>query len=81
MQSLDVIIEQRYHSQLIGAKGANIKEIIEKFGGISINFPDSGKTSDILTFVSSRFFFVRLTSLISTVSAVTRRTWMLARSF
>jgi len=48
-KSLDIIVEQRFHSQLIGAKGANIKEIIEKFGGISINFPDSGKVSDIIT--------------------------------
>ena len=51
LQSIDIIVEQRFHSQLIGAKGSNIKEIIEKFGGISINFPDSGKTSDIITFV------------------------------
>ena len=49
LQSIDLIIEQRFHSQLIGAKGSAIRETIEKFGGISINFPDSGKVSDIIT--------------------------------
>jgi polyribonucleotide nucleotidyltransferase len=48
-KAIDLIVEQRFHSQLIGHKGTNIKEIVEKFGGISINFPDSGKTSDIIT--------------------------------
>jgi hypothetical protein len=50
VQTIDVIVEQRFHSQLIGAKGAHIKEIIEKFGGISIRFPDNGKVSDIITY-------------------------------
>lgn len=41
----DLIIEQRFHSQLIGTKGENIKEIRDKFN-VSINFPDSSDKSD-----------------------------------
>lgn len=47
-KSVDVIIDQRFHAQLIGAKGANIKEMIEKFGGISFKFPGAKETSDII---------------------------------
>jgi len=41
----DLIIEQRFHSQLIGSKGENIKEIRDKFN-VFINFPDSSVKSD-----------------------------------
>ncbi len=51
LQSVDVIIEQKFHSQLIGAKGAHIREMIEQFGGISFIFPKSTESSDIVTYV------------------------------
>ena len=41
----DLIIEQRFHSQLIGTKGEHIKEIRDKFN-VSINFPESSVKSD-----------------------------------
>jgi len=41
----DLIIEQRFHSQLIGTKGANIKEIRDKFN-VFISFPDSSDKND-----------------------------------
>ena len=41
----DLIIEQRFHSQLIGTKGENIKEIRDKFN-VFITFPDSSDKSD-----------------------------------
>jgi hypothetical protein len=47
-QSVDVIVEQKYHAQLIGPKGSNVKSMIEQFGGISFKFPGSGETSDII---------------------------------
>ena len=44
----DLVIEQRFHSQLIGTKGENIKEIRDKFS-VSITFPDSSVKSDKVT--------------------------------
>lgn len=43
--SKDLIIEQRFHRQLIGTKGENIKEIRDKFN-VFITFPDSSSKSD-----------------------------------
>ncbi|XP_052081432.1 vigilin-like [Mytilus californianus] len=44
----DIIIEQRFHRTLIGARGDNIKEIKDKFNQVQITFPDPGKKSDIV---------------------------------
>ncbi|KAK7477919.1 hypothetical protein BaRGS_00030828, partial [Batillaria attramentaria] len=45
----DIIIEQRFHGTIIGARGENIREIREKFNQVQITFPDPGKKSDIVT--------------------------------
>jgi polyribonucleotide nucleotidyltransferase len=48
-KSRDVIIEHRFHRQIIGTKGENIREIRDKFNQVQITFPDPGKKSDIVT--------------------------------
>jgi len=48
-KSKDVMIEHRFHRQIIGAKGENIREIRDKFNQVQITFPDPGKKSDIVT--------------------------------
>lgn len=45
----DIIIEQRFHGTIIGARGENIRDIREKFNQVQITFPDPGKKSDIVT--------------------------------
>lgn len=45
----DVIIEHRFHRQIIGAKGENIRKIRDEFNQVQITFPDPGKKSDIVT--------------------------------
>ena len=45
----DIIIEQRFHRTMIGARGDHIKEIKDKFNQVQITFPDPGKKSDIVT--------------------------------
>ncbi|CAL1537044.1 unnamed protein product [Lymnaea stagnalis] len=45
----DIIIEHRFHRQIIGAKGENIRDIREKFNQVQITFPDQGKKSDVVT--------------------------------
>lgn len=45
----DIIIEHRFHRQIIGAKGENVREIREKFNQVQITFPDPGKKSDVVT--------------------------------
>ncbi|CAC5382186.1 Vigilin [Mytilus coruscus] len=47
-KSRDIIIEQRFHRTIIGARGDNIKEIKDKFNQVQITFPDPGKKSDIV---------------------------------
>ncbi|XP_025081209.1 vigilin-like [Pomacea canaliculata] len=47
--SRDIIIEQRFHGTIIGARGENIREIREKFNQVQITFPDPGKKSDVVT--------------------------------
>lgn len=44
----DVIIEQRFHRAIIGAKGEKIREIRDKYPEVQISFPDAGKKSDIV---------------------------------
>ncbi|KAL8583524.1 hypothetical protein ACOMHN_054840 [Nucella lapillus] len=48
-KSRDIIIDQRFHGNIIGARGENIREIREKFNQVQITFPDQGKKSDIVT--------------------------------
>lgn len=51
----DLIIEHRFHGNLIGAKGEKIREIREKFNQVQINFPaPEGKYLDFI-FVSLIF--------------------------
>ena len=44
----DLIIEARFHRQLIGPKGENIQKIREEFEAVQISFPDLGSKSDIV---------------------------------
>ena len=44
----DLIIENRFHRQLIGPKGENIQKIREDFSSVQISFPDLGVKSDIV---------------------------------
>ena len=48
-RSKDIIIEQKYHSNLIGQGGKNIAEIRSKFNGVNISIPNADKKSDIIT--------------------------------
>lgn len=48
-KSRDIIIEQRFHRLLIGAKGEGIKQVRDRFSEVNIVFPDQGKKSDIVT--------------------------------
>jgi len=45
----DIIIEQRFHKNIIGQKGEKVREIREKFGEVQISFPDAGKKSDVVS--------------------------------
>lgn len=45
----DIIIDQRFHRQIIGAKGEKIKEIRDRFNGIQVAFPDPGEKKDVVT--------------------------------
>merc|ERR1711972_567795 len=44
----DLIIENRFHRQLIGPKGENIEKIRDDFSSVQISFPDLGVKSDIV---------------------------------
>ena len=58
----DLIIEARFHRQLIGPKGENIQKIRDDFAAVQISFPDLGSKSDIVKLVSTQFIAF-LTSL------------------
>ncbi|KAL4221822.1 hypothetical protein ACF0H5_020076 [Mactra antiquata] len=45
----DIIIEQRFHRMLIGARGEGIRATRDKFNQVQITFPDQGRKSDIVT--------------------------------
>jgi len=45
----DLIIEHRFHGNLIGAKGEKIREIREKFNQVQINFPAPEEKRDVVT--------------------------------
>jgi transcription antitermination factor NusA-like protein len=44
----DVIIENRFHRQIIGPKGENVQRIRDEFAAVQISFPDLGVKSDIV---------------------------------
>jgi len=48
-RSRDIMIEQRFHRNIIGAKGENIREIRDKFNQVQITFPDQGRKSNVVT--------------------------------
>jgi len=45
----DIMIDHRFHKAIIGAQGANIRDIREKFNSVMISFPDSSKQSDVVS--------------------------------
>lgn len=47
--SKDIIIEQRFHKNIIGQKGEKVREIRQMFGEVQISFPEAGNKSDIVT--------------------------------
>lgn len=42
----ELIIEQRFHRNIIGAKGENIKEVRDRFNQVNVTFPEPGHKSD-----------------------------------
>ena len=44
----DLIVENRFHKQLIGPKGENIQKIIDEISSVHISFPDLVVKSDIV---------------------------------
>lgn len=48
-RSKDIIIDQKYHSNLIGKAGKNLNEIRAKFNDIQINIPSQQDKSDVIT--------------------------------
>lgn len=44
----DLIIESRFHRQLIGPKGESIQKLRDDFAAVQISFPDVGAKSDIV---------------------------------
>ena len=47
-QSVDLHIDQKWHSLIIGAKGATLKDISTKYPSVSINFPHKDEVSNIV---------------------------------
>lgn len=48
-RSKDIIIEQKYHSNLIGKNGKNLAEIRAKFNDVQIQIPNQEEKSEIVT--------------------------------
>jgi predicted PilT family ATPase len=48
-RSKDIIIEQKYHSNLIGKNGKNLNELRAKFNDIQIQIPNQEEKSDVVT--------------------------------
>ena len=44
----DVMIEHRFHKQIIGAQGQHIREVRERFPGVQIVFPDPKSQLDVV---------------------------------
>jgi predicted PilT family ATPase len=47
-RSKDILIDQRFHKQIIGSKGEKIREIRDRFNGIQVSFPEPGEKKDIV---------------------------------
>lgn len=47
-KSRDILIEQRFHKQIIGAKGEAIGKLREQYPSVVFSFPDASKKSDIV---------------------------------
>jgi len=47
-RSKDILIEHRFHKNIIGQKGDRVKEIRERFPEVNISFPDANLKSDIV---------------------------------
>lgn len=47
--SKDLIIDQRFHKQMIGTKGENIRDIRDRFNQVVIAFPETNVKSDKVT--------------------------------
>jgi polyribonucleotide nucleotidyltransferase len=52
--SKDLMVEQRFHRQIIGTKGDNIREIRERFNQVVIIFPEPNEKSDRVTIKGSK---------------------------
>lgn len=48
-KSRDIIIDHKYHKNIIGQKGEKVREIRERFSEVQISFPESDAKSDIVT--------------------------------
>jgi len=48
-KSRDILIDHRFHKAIIGAQGAGIRDIREKFSAVMISFPDPSKQSDVVS--------------------------------
>lgn len=48
-RSKDIIIEQRFHSNLIGKNGKNLSEIRAKFNDVQIQIPSQEEKSEVVT--------------------------------
>lgn len=48
-RSKDIIIEQKYHSNLIGKNGKNLSEIRAKFNDVQIQIPNQEDKSEVIT--------------------------------
>lgn len=47
-RSKDILIEHRFHKNIIGQKGDKVKEIRERFPEVNISFPDANLKSDVV---------------------------------
>uniref|UniRef100_A0A9J2PCM1 K Homology domain-containing protein n=1 Tax=Ascaris lumbricoides TaxID=6252 RepID=A0A9J2PCM1_ASCLU len=47
-KSRDILIEQRFHKQIIGAKGEAISKLREQYPSVVFSFPDASKKSDVV---------------------------------
>lgn len=47
-KSRDILIEQRFHKQIIGTKGEAISKLREQYPTVIFTFPDPGKKSNII---------------------------------
>lgn len=48
-KSRDIIIENKFHKNIIGQKGEKVREIRDMFPEVQISFPDTEAKSDIVT--------------------------------